>query len=197
LFGTVILIFFLWDLVLSKFEGIILLVFLITYIGALFLKKETIEHDESVGVYKWYDPFILVLALVLVVGSSHFLVDSASSLARTMGVSDWIIGVTIVAAGTSAPELATSVVAALRGKYGISVGNLVGSDIFNMFGVLGVASLIRDLQVDLGARIDLVMLILMVLLALVFMRTGWRISRAEGLILVIIVMRRWAYSFLY
>jgi cation:H+ antiporter len=197
LFGTVILIFFLWDLVLSKFEGIILLVFLITYIGALFLKKETIEHDESVGVYKWYDPFILVLALVLVVGSSHFLVDSASSLARTMGVSDWIIGVTIVAAGTSAPELATSVVAALRGKYGISVGNLVGSDIFNMFGVLGVASLIRDLQVDLGARIDLVMLILMVLLALVFMRTGWRISRAEGLILVIIGMSRWAYSFLY
>ncbi len=194
--GTIILIVFLWDLMLSKFEGIILIVLLIIYIGALFLKKETIEHDESVGEYKWYDPFILLFALVLVVGSSHFLVDSASSIARIMGVSDWIIGVTIVAAGTSAPELATSVVAALRGKFGISVGNLVGSDIFNMFGVLGVASMIRNLQVEPGARIDLVMLILMVLLALIFMRTRWRISRAEGVILVIIGMSRWAYSFL-
>lgn len=194
--GTIILIVFLWDLMLSKFEGIILIVLLIIYLGALFLKKETIEHDESVGEYKWYDPFILLFALVLVVGSSHFLVDSASSIARIMGVSDWIIGVTIVAAGTSAPELATSVVAALRGKFGISVGNLVGSDIFNMFGVLGVASMIRNLQVEPGARIDLVMLILMVLLALIFMRTRWRISRAEGVILVIIGMSRWAYSFL-
>ncbi len=197
LFGTVMLIVFLWDLVLNKFEGVILFSFLIIYIGALIFNKETKELDESVGTYKRYDPFILILSLVLVVGSSHFLVDSASSLARIMGVSDWIIGVTIVAAGTSAPELATSVVAALRGKYGISVGNLIGSDIFNMFGVLGVASMIKNLQIDLSARIDLVLLFFMVVLALVFMRTGWKITRTEGIILVLIGLSRWIYSFMF
>ena len=110
---------------------------------------------------------------------------------------NWIIGVTIVAAGTSAPELATSIVAALRGKYGISVGNLIGSDIFNMFGVLGVASMIQNLQVDLSARIDLVLLFFMVILALIFMRTGWKITRVEGIILVLIGLSRWIYSFMF
>lgn len=197
LFGTIMLIVFLWDLVLSKFEGVILFSFLIVYIGALLFKKEIKEEDESVSTYKWYSPFILMFSLVLVVGSSHFLVDSASSLARIMGVSDWIIGVTIVAAGTSAPELATSIVAALRGKYAISVGNLIGSDIFNMFGVLGVASMIQNLQVDLSARIDLVLLFFMVILALIFMRTGWKITRVEGIILVLIGLSRWIYSFMF
>lgn len=195
LFGTIVLIFMLWDLVLSRFEGIILFSFLFIYISALFFKKEPIEQDENVGVYNWYDPFILILGLVLVVGSSHFLVDSASSLARIMGVSDWIIGVTIVAAGTSAPELATSIVAAIRGKFGISVGNLIGSDIFNMFGVLGAASMIKNLEIDSSAHIDLFLLIFMVLLAIVFMRTGWKISRREGVVLVIIGISRWVYSF--
>lgn len=197
LFGTVMLIVFLWDLVLNKFEGIILFSFLIIYIGALIFNKETKELEENVGTYKKYDPLILIFSLVLVVGSSHFLVDSASSLAQIMGVSDWIIGVTIVAAGTSAPELATSVVAALRGKYGISVGNLIGSDIFNMFGVLGVASMIKNLQIDLSARLDLVLLFFMVVLALVFMRTGWKITRTEGIILVLIGLSRWIYSFMF
>ena len=197
LFGTVMLIVFLWDLVLSKFEGVVLFSFLIVYMGALLFKKEIKKEDESVSTYKWYSPFILLFSLVLVVGSSHFLVDSASSLARIMGVSDWIIGVTIVAAGTSAPELATSIVAALRGKYGISVGNLIGSDIFNMFGVLGVASMIQNLQVDISARIDLILLFCMVILALIFMRTGWKITRVEGILLVLIGLSRWIYSFMF
>ncbi|MFC4720942.1 sodium:calcium antiporter [Geojedonia litorea] len=197
LFGTVMLIVFLWDLVLSTFEGVLLFSFLIVYIGALLFKKEIKEEDDSVSTYKWYSPFILLFSLVLVVGSSHFLVDSASALARIMGVSDWIIGVTIVAAGTSAPELATSIVAALRGKYGISIGNLIGSDIFNMFGVLGVASMIQNLEVDLSARIDLVLLFFMVILALVFMRTGWKITRLEGILLVLIGLSRWIYSFMF
>lgn len=197
LFGTVMLMVFLWDLKLNKFEGTLLLVFLFIYLGTLFFKKENIEHDQTVGTYKWYVPIILILSLVLIVGSSHFLVDSASSLARAMGVSDWIIGVTIVAAGTSAPELATSIVAALRGNYGISVGNLIGSDIFNMFGILGFAAIIQDLEIDLSARIDLVLLLLMVFMALVFMRTGWKISRTEGVILVLVGLSRWIYSFIF
>lgn len=194
-FGTIILSFFLWDLTLNQVEGLILFTLLLLYLGFLFWKKEAIEHEENDEKYNWYDPLLLISGLTMVVGSSHFLVDSATGLAKVMGISDWVIGATIVAAGTSAPELATSIVAATRGKYGLSVGNLIGSDIFNMFGVLGTAAIVGDLTVDVGARLNLVLLVLMVLIALIFMRTGWRISRQEGILLVLIGLSRWIYSF--
>jgi len=107
-----------------------------------------------------------------------------------------VIGATIVAAGTSAPEFATSLVAALRRHYGISVGNLIGSDIFNLFGVLGLAAILRDLPVDIGARPNLIMLSIMVLVVLIFMRTGWKISRKEGIALVSMGLARWIFSFI-
>ena len=133
--------------------------------------------------------------MAMVLSGAHFLVDSAVNLARVMGISEWVIGATIVAAGTSAPEFATSLVAALRGRYDISVGNLIGSDIFNLFGVLGLAGIIRDLPVVVDARINLIILTLMVGLVLIFMRTGLVISRREGIILVAIGLLRWVYSF--
>jgi len=123
-------------------------------------------------------------------------VEYAVDLAEVMGISEWVIGVTIVAAGTSAPEFATSMVAALRGHYGMSVGNLIGSDIFNMFGVLGLAGIMRNLPVDIGARSNLIILAMMVFVVLVFMRTGWQVSRREGLVLVGLGLARWIYSFL-
>lgn len=132
----------------------------------------------------------------MVLGGSHFLVESAVNLAKIIGISEWVIGATIVAAGTSAPEFATSLVAALRGHHGISVGNLIGSDIFNMFGVLGLAVIMRDQPVDMGARSNLILLALMVLIVLVSMRTGWQISRKEGIVLAGIGMARWIYSFI-
>jgi len=193
--GSIILTFFLWDLMLSRVEGIILFTLLFVYLGYLYWKKDPIEHEETTEKYNWYDPLLLIVSLVMIVGSSHFLVDSASILAKAMGVSDWVIGATIVAAGTSAPEMATAIVAALRGHYGISVGSLIGSDIFNTFGVLGIAAIMRDLPVDIGARANLLLLVAMVALVIIFMRTGWKISRREGIILVLIGLSRWVYSF--
>jgi cation:H+ antiporter len=76
------------------------------------------------------------------------------------------------------------------------VGNLIGSDIFNVFGVLGLAAIMRNLPVDIGARSNLIMLGLMVMIVLVFMRTGWRVSRWEGIALVSIGLARWIYSFI-
>lgn len=134
--------------------------------------------------------------MALVIGGSHFLVDSATILARIMGVSDWVIGATIVAAGTSAPELATSIAAALKGRHGLSIGNLIGSDIFNMFGVLGLAAILKELPVDIEAQPNMIMLLIMIGIVLVFMRTGWRISRVEGAILFLIGLSRWIFSFL-
>jgi len=193
---TILLRFFVQDLRMSSTEGTILVVLLLAYMGFLLWKREAI-HDEGVaGQATWTDGLRLLAGLVLVVGGGHFLVESASSLARVFGISEWVIGVTIVAAGTSAPELATSLVAVLKGRSGISIGNLVGSDIFNLLGVLGVATLLNPrMTVDPQARTSIFILICMVILVVVFMRTGWRVSRREGAFLVVINLVRWIFDF--
>ena len=195
LFGTVLVTIFLWDLSLKWLEGLILFASLFIYLGSLYIKKEAPEFEsESVDTH-WYDWPLLIAGLGSVLGGSHLLVDSATDLARLFGISEWIIGVTIIAAGTSMPELATSITAALRGRHGISIGNLLGSDIFNMFGVLGLAALIKDLNIASGAHLNLIFLVLMVLLTLIFLRTDWKISRKEGFVLLGIGLARWIYSF--
>ena len=195
LFGGILLSVFLWDLTLSKIEGIVLFTLLVLYLLYLYFKKETIETEEPThAMYRW-DPILLFVGIGLVIVGSHFLVESAVSIARFMGVSDWVIGATIIAAGTSAPEFATSLTAAMKSRYGMSVGNLIGSDIFNLFGVLGVAGMMRNLSVGHDVHINLIILSFMIAVVLIFMRTGWVVSRKEGIILVMIGLLRWIYSF--
>ena len=195
LFGGILLSIFLWDLTLSKIEGIVLFTLLVLYLLYLYFKKETIETEEPThAMYRW-DPILLFVGIGLVIVGSHFLVESAVSIARFMGVSDWVIGATIIAAGTSAPEFATSLTAAMKSRYGMSVGNLIGSDIFNLFGVLGIAGIMRNLSVGIDAQINLVILSFMIAVVIIFMRTGWVVSRKEGIILVMIGLLRWIYSF--
>ncbi|MFC2137785.1 sodium:calcium antiporter [Bacteroidota bacterium] len=194
--GTIILTFMLWDLSMTQIDGIILLSLLVAYLGFLFWKKEPLETIKDIKKIRWYDFLLFPLGLVMILGSSHFLVESSVNIARIMGISEWVIGTTIVAFGTSAPELATSITAALRGRYGLSVGNLIGSDIFNMFGVLGFTAILQKLTVEIGVRSNLIVLVAMVILVLIFMRTGWRLSRREGIILVVIGLARWFYSFM-
>lgn len=110
---------------------------------------------------------VILVCIVAIGKGAAWLVDSAAKIAKRLGISELVIGLTVVAAGTSAPEFATSLVAALHKRYGISVGNFIGSDIFNMFGVLGLAAILRDLPVDGGARMNLVVLAMMVALVLV------------------------------
>ena len=196
LFGTFLLLFFLWDLTLTKFEGGVLFSLLILYLGYLYVKREPLETKQVMGKMYWWDPLMLIGGLAMVLVGAHFMVESAINLARYMGVSEWVIGATVIAAGTSAPEFATSLAAALRSRYGMSVGNLIGSDIFNLFGVLGVAGILNNITVSLDARMHLVFLSLMVALVLVFMRTGWVVSRKEGYILVMIGLVRWINSFI-
>ena len=195
LFGGILLSVFLWDLTLSKIEGIILFTLLVLYLLYLYFNKETIETEEPThAMYRW-DPILLFVGIGLVIVGSHFLVESAVNIARFMGVSDWVIGTTIIAAGTSAPEFATSLTAAMKSRYGMSVGNLIGSDIFNLFGVLGIAGIMRNLSVGHDAQINLIILSFMIAVVIIFMRTGWVVSRKEGIILVMIGLLRWIYSF--
>jgi cation:H+ antiporter len=192
-----------WDLRLDHHDGMLLLILLGVYLGCLFKQRRTGVDDGHEGQSEdagsrpslSWDCVLLVVGLVCIVGGSHLLIESSTAIARGFGVSEWVIGVTIVAAGTSAPELATGLSGVIKGRYAISVGNVIGSDIFNLLGVLGLAGTLRPVEIDPAARVSLVALCGMVCLVLLFMRTGWRLSRSEGLALVAIAMLRWALDF--
>jgi cation:H+ antiporter len=195
--GTLVLTIMAWNLTFTKIEGILLLSALLVYLLGLFMRRIKAAPLKDIAPMRWFDPILFPLSLGVILAGSHFLVESSASLARAAGISEWVIGTTIVAFGTSVPELATSIAAAVKGHHGISIGNLLGSDIFNMFGVLGVTVIIQSMHVDKGVRINLVLLAAMVLLVLIFLRTHWRLSRREGIILVLIGLARWVYSFAF
>ncbi len=128
--------------------------------------------------------FQTVFGLALLLGGAHLLVLSAVRLAHAMGLSDFVIGVTLVALGTSLPELATSFIAALRKEADLVVGNIVGSNLFNILGALGLAAVIHPLPIDAALlRFEFPVLALFTLAMVVFLRTGHRVSRWEGLVL--------------
>jgi len=138
---------------------------------------------------------LLLVGFIFIIGGSHLLIVTATEVARDLGVKEWVIGVTVVAAGTSVPEFATSLVGVIKGRFAMSAGNVIGSDIFNLLGVLGVAGTLTPIGVDPMARISLAALCGMVLLLLIFMRTGWRISRFEGFLLILVAALRWYFDF--
>ncbi len=182
---------------MTRIEGIILLTLFVGYLSMLFIKREDISEEIEHGKLSWKDGVLLIVGLAAIVYGGHLLVESASNIARYFGVSDWVIGVTIVAAGTSAPELATSLMALVKGKHSMAIGNLIGSDLFNLLGVLGLAAVIKHpLVVSPEAQSSMYMLIGMVILVIIFMRTGWKVSRLQGFILVAINLIRWFYDFM-
>ena len=185
-----------WDIAdaITITEGSILFFALIGYIIFLFVKKEPIEetHPEPADLksYLWF--FSGLFSIVL---GGHLMVEHASALASAFGVSDWVIAVTIVAAGTSAPELATSLTAAFKEKHGMAIGNLIGSDLFNLLGVLGLAGIINPTIIQPDIHSSIIVLIIMVAMVLVMMRTNWQISRLQGTILVSLNLVRWYLDF--
>ena len=178
----------------SQYEGVVLFGLLIGYIIFLFIKKDPPEEVHPATATPMSYVFLIV-GLIMIVLGGHLMVTHASNIARFMGVSDWVIAVTIVAAGTSAPEFATSVTAALKGRHGIAIGNLIGSDLFNLLGVLGLAGIINPTVIAPDIFGSVFLLVLMVGLTLLMIRTNWRISRLEGTILVSINLIRWYADF--
>jgi len=190
-----VLVFFLRDLTLAPKEGLALFLALVVYITCLFWKKTPLTEEDGREKATWKDIPILVAGIAAVVGGGHLLVWSATSLARGLGLSEWVIGVTIVAAGTSAPEFATSLMAAAKKRYAMSIGNLIGSDLYNLLGVLGLAGMLGPLHIDAIGLQSLYLLVAMVALVVIFMRTGFQVSRAEGFILIAINLLRWVVDF--
>ena len=187
------------DLRLSQLEGVLLVILLGGYLAVLARTgseqlKQSTASDAS-GSW-WLDPLRAFAGLAGIIVSAHVLVSSAAALARFAGVSEWVIGVTIVAAGTSAPEFATSVAAARRGQAGLSAGNLVGSSIFNPLGVLGLAAIVRPLSVVATAVDTTLWLFGLTVVATAFFWSNEVLSRLEGGALVVLSAANWVVDFL-
>jgi len=131
---------------------------------------------------------LLVLGLACLVVGSNIFVDGATSVAKTLGVSEAVIGLTIVAGGTSLPELATSVVAARKGNSGIAIGNVLGSNVLNILLILGAAGLICPMQVQGITLVDFAMMTISVLLLWLFSYTKLTVARWEGAVLTAIFL---------
>ncbi len=143
------------------------------------------DEDPSAGPAGrwWMDPLLVLGGLLVLVLGSRLLVTSAVSIAQALGVSELVIGLTIVAAGTSLPEVATSLIASLRGERDIAVGNVVGSNVFNLLGVLGLASLVSPSGIgvaDQALRFDLPVMLAVAVACLPIFVTGREIARWEG-----------------
>jgi cation:H+ antiporter len=185
---------FLRDGSVSRLEGSILFVLLVAYVvfSVIIAKKDAAdplaaEFGEEIKVTKRGVAFDLVMVaggLVLLVLGARFLVDAAIDIAKAAGLSEAVIGLTIVAIGTSLPEFATSLVAAVKKEADIAVGNVVGSNIFNILCILGISAGITPLTSAGITAIDLWVMAAFALVLWIFSRTGFRITRAEGLVLL-------------
>nr|WP_314740307.1 calcium/sodium antiporter [uncultured Haemophilus sp.] len=187
--------YFLTDATVTQTEAVILLVVFALYMGWRIWEArkspdaiEEEENQEPVSLKK--SVFWLVVGLLLLMASSKLMVVGAVSLAKELGVSDLVIGLTIVAVGTSLPELASSIIAARKGESDLALGNIVGSNLFNTLVVVGIAGVIRPMQVepDIFSRDMLVMFGLTLLLALCcypFGKEQGKITRFEGFLLLL------------
>ncbi|GMV91854.1 MAG: sodium:calcium antiporter [Candidatus Hydrogenedentota bacterium] len=130
---------------------------------------------------------LIVVGLLMLVGGSNLLVESSVNIARSLGVSELVIALTIISAGTSAPELVTSLVAALRKQSDISIGNILGSNIFNVLGILGITSIVRNQQVSPQVLwLDTPVMIGLSIACMPIMMSHRKISRAEGAFLLVV-----------
>lgn len=194
---TVLLLVFFSDLRLTFTEGVLLFLTIIVYIVTLIKQKQKIEDEIPGGEFKWYDIPKLIVGVAVIIFAADYLVFGASNIALMFGVSEWMIGITIVAAGTSVPELATSMIALFKGRHGISIGNLIGSDLFNTLGVLGVAAILRPLPIMQNEYTSIILMSINVFIILFFMRTGWQIKRYEAVLLILIAFVRWYWDFIF
>jgi cation:H+ antiporter len=146
--------------------------------------------------FRGRDAVLLVSGLAVVLVSGDLMVGAATTLARGVGISEWVIGGTVVAAGTSTPEFAVSLVAVRRGRLGISVGNVVGSNVFNLVGVLGFAAAVRPLSLSGAASWSLWWLVAISVAVVGALWTGRQLSRPEGGLLVGSEVGRWVLGLL-
>ncbi len=180
------------DGVLKGFEGAIMLVVFTAYMTFIIANRKVRESSdiEFIPMEKGHlikNVFLTVLGLVGLIVGGQLTVRGAIGLARTFGISEVVIGLTVVAIGTSLPELFTSVVAVIKKEDEISIGNIIGSNLFNTAFVLGIVPMIHPLNIDYGViRFENLLMLFVTVLFSIFLFIGRSLSRLEGMILLLI-----------
>ena len=182
----------------TQFHGILLVGMLLIFVLLSFVIEQTTETDtgdriRALAMSHRLPIAVIPLDVLLIAGGTallyygaHFMIQGAAAFATRLGVTEAVIGLSVVAIGTSLPELATTLIAALRRRTDIVVGNILGSNIFNILAVIGITALMQP--VDINARIartDMWIMLASAVVLVPFMMSNWRLSRAEGLVLVI------------
>lgn len=191
---TALLLVFMLDGMISRLEGLGFILGTIGYMVVLIRsgKKEALQEEDTTAPLSLGKSLIfIVLGLAAIIVGGNLVVDQACIIAEAMGMSQNFIGLTIVAIGTSLPELVTSLVAATKGESALALGNVVGSNILNILVILGASSVISPLAIQRESIIDVVLLLMMTLMMLVFVKTEKEINRREGAASILIYV---AYS---
>ncbi len=169
----------------SRLDGLLLLILIVAYVWFIVRDPAAMtQESRPLGRLSLGWLMVLLAPLVLALGSK-LTVDSAVVLARHLGVSQWVIGVTMIAVGTSLPEISTSLVAVARGEQAIAVGNLLGSNIFNIYFILGGSALIRPLEVRPATRGYDLWVLLIFHLVVLFMLYDRKLDRDSGITLIL------------
>lgn len=170
---------------ITRTNGLILLCFLAIYLySLLFDAKKSSKTKEERGVFHFKDIILIIIGLVGIIGGGELVVNSATSIARQIGISDNVIALTVVAIGTSLPELVTSVVAARKGECDIAIGNVIGSNIFNILFILGLSSVVNPISFGLDTFIDIIIMGLIGIIVFFFVLKNYRIGNKKGPIMI-------------
>ncbi|WP_028904158.1 calcium/sodium antiporter [Prevotella sp. P6B4] len=189
----------LWGNEISRSDGIILLIGFIAFLiytfqmagkaGLLPSREEElgIEREKEPRDYShlWQNLAWITIGLACLIGGSNLFVDSATYLAHRFGIRQSVVGLTIVAGGTSLPELATSVVAAYKGRAALAIGNVIGSNVYNILLILGVTAVIHPMRIIGITIVDLMMMLCSIGLMWIFAITKYYVSRREGWLLIL------------
>lgn len=183
---------------ISRVEGVVLWGFMIVYLLYLLrmakagnITSEIPQEEEKANPVKMVG--LVIIGLLLVVWGSDVTVDAATNLAKMFGMTERFIGLTIVALGTSLPELVTSVTAAIKGKSDIAVGNIVGSNIFNILFVVGTTALITPVTYSLGFIVDSIVTITAAVLLLMCVAKKKKLTRSGGIVMLVCYVAYFAY----
>ena len=183
---------------IGRLEGIIFIIILIGYIWILIksaLKNKIEEEAVAMSVPK--SILFILIGVVAIIGGGQLVVNNASAIASELGLSDLFIGLTIIAIGTSLPELVTSVVAAKKGESGLALGNAVGSSILNILFILGFSTVLSPISVVSAeffkVMIDIIILLIVSMILQVFCVTRDKVSKFEGVICVLLYMGYMAF----
>lgn len=178
---------------LTRISGIILLILCIIYTlylikSAKSRKEEDFEEEEDIKILSCI--IKIILGIIGIIAGGNLVVSSASDIAYSFGLSDKLVGLTIVAVGTSLPELVTTMIASIKGENDIAIGNVLGSNIFNILLILGVSSSINAIPISSSLLIDILFLIVISIILGIFMFKGkkdkLKLDKLEGLILVLL-----------